>query len=275
MKNIFKILVFFITIVFVSCEQEYEDHMTGTAAEGGVIVQITDLNAAQVLGTPMDPSNLDTSSMIFTDVSLDYTISRKFGGDNVTKYEVVKSFIDNNVSNPSPTAEVVVATSTTLPMNVSLATVQDFIDGTGLTNESSLNVGDQFIFRLRVYNSNGDIYYERNADLAVTVACSSDLAGNYAEDYTGLSLPVVITEESPGIYRADYLPPFAGVYWWEFQDLCGTLYIVDFQFQASNPLTPVGEPVGYVDSNGNLVFEGLSVGGVAWYVDLDFTLIKQ
>lgn len=263
MKNIFKISMLVLIFTLVACKEDYQNFM-GNAKEGGVTVDIA-VNDAKVLGSPNNPNDLPNSSVTITDVALNFDVLKRFAGTGITKYEVVKSFNGGT--------EVVVGSSATLPLNVTYTTIAEFLDGTGVSNPDDLRIGDSFLFKVKVYNGN-NVYYLRNKTVDVVVSCSSNLAGAYYIDYSSGRYNINVTEVSAGLYESDYLPPFSNYYWFQFKDVCGTLYITDWQYQGGNPISPLNAPVGYVDTNGDLVFQGITVDGVSWYVNRDFTINK-
>ncbi|MQP25556.1 hypothetical protein GFJ94_10815 [Flavobacterium sp. LMO8] len=109
----------------------------------------------------------------------------------------------------------------------------------------------------------------------VFVGCETNLEGTYTRG----SRTADISKIAPNVYYSTYFPAFSSYYWFEFSDVCGDLAILDWQFQASNPITPTDSPDefvhGIIESNGDLTFSGANVAGVSWYVDLTWTLVKQ
>jgi len=272
MKNVIKILFIALLITNISCDSDADDHITGDAASGGALVKVMP-SEGKALGVPVDRDDLDNTIINFADVKLDLNIQLQFGGQDVTKYEIIKTFLKNG-EDELPSVESVVATGTNLPLNVTYATIDDFMSGTGITNPDDVRIGDQFIFRTKMYTSDG-VYYARKGTYSVTVNCSSDLAGGYHINYTSGLQEITITEIGPGKYRSSYLPTFSNEYWFEFEDVCSSLIITDWEYQGGNPITPLDEVVGFVAENGDLTFEGINVAGVSWYVGKDFTIYKN
>lgn len=133
------------------------------------------------------------------------------------------------------------------------------------------------VINLNTVTSGGVVINDRLKQITVKIdyLCASDLAGDYVMHFTSGDTFITVTQISEGNYRSDYLPTFASRYWFEFSDVCGDLSITDWQYQGGNPISPFNTVVGHVDEDGNLVFEGITVDGVSWYVDLDFTILKN
>ena len=125
-------------------------------------------------------------------------------------------------------------------------------------------------------SSPGSIVGAQHSQLKIVfVGCSTDLEGTYTRG----TRTADISKIAPNVYYSTYFPAFASYYWFEFSDVCGDLAILDWEFQASNPLTPTDSPDefvhGIIEPNGDLTFSGANVAGVSWYVDLTWTLVKQ
>jgi len=148
-------------------------------------------------------------------------------------------------------------------------------------NTDAIVVGDDktVVINLTSVVSDGDVVLATNKK-QITVnlvgACFSDLAGQYYWNYTSGPAYFTISELSPGVYRATQFPFFTTIYWFEFTDVCDNLTMTNWQFQASNPIygTTTALPVGMVQPNGNLLFTGINVTGVAGFVDRTITAFK-
>lgn len=284
MKNLIKSVLLLFTLALVSCDSDTNDLMTSDSVAGGAIVKVMP-SIGKALGTPQDPSDLDYTLVTFTDVELDLVVQLQFGGEDITKYEIVKTFLKRTQPSPSgvdpfppylPGMESIVASGASLPLNVHYTTMADYMANTEVSNTDDLNIGDQFIFRTKMYTASGAVHYANRGTYKVTVNCASDLAGGYHINYTSGLQAINVTEIAPGNYRSDYLPPFSNSYWFEFIDVCSSLAFTDWQYQGGNPITPFEENVGYVDgTTGDLVFEGVNVAGVSWYVGRDWTIYKN
>lgn len=115
----------------------------------------------------------------------------------------------------------------------------------------------------------------KQVKIDINYLCSSDLAGDYHMVFSSGTTDIAVSQIADGQYRASYFPTFVSIYWFEFSDICGNLMITNWQYQGSNPISPINTVVGYVDENDNLVFEGINVAGVSWYENLDFTILKN
>ncbi len=231
MKNTIKIFVLFLTVTLLSCKQDYTDHMTGDAADGGAIIEILPTSSGKVLGVPLS-SDLETTPLNITDNELNLQVALKFGGQDVSNYEVIKYF-----NGGSPT---VVATSPNLPITINYTTLSDFLDGTGVTNPSDLRIGDTFDFVTKVIKNDGSEVFPVNGKYSVTVSCSSNLVATYDVTTTSSSGFVrhqgleTLIELGPGFYRTEstgvWLPSQlapATITGFDFNDLCNSISIED------------------------------------------------
>lgn len=242
----------------VSCETDAET-VAEISGEAGAVVTV-DYSDGKILGTVDGSLALADAPVTFTDVSLDFDARLTLGNEaGVLKYELVKSFNGG--------AEIFISETPALPLNVTYTTIGDYLADTGVV-AGDLRIGDVFKFNVKVHKTDGTVLYY-NASMGeykVVVNCSSDLAGDYA---WGTYQPLLTLDEvGAGRYYMPYLGSFSGIYWFEFEDQCGVLTIVDFQFAASNPITQ--SELGYIDGpTGDIIFPKVSVGGVSWYVDLE------
>lgn len=266
MKNNLKYIMlslFGFTMLF-SCIDDDNDELSKDAIENNAIVDVRTTSVGKLLGAPAS-LDLDNATVVFSDNLLDLEIFLRSGGEQVSEYQITKSLNGGN--------EVVVATSATLPIGLQYSTLNEFIDGLGVT-ESELRIGDQIIFRTKFIHSDGASYYssDTSGTYKVTINCSSNLAGNYGWGTYQPSLDLV--EVAAGKYRMPYVASFSGIYWFEFLDVCGELTITDWQYAGGNPITQ-NEP-GYVDSaTGDIVFPSIDVAGVSWYVGLEMRYYKN
>ena len=91
MKNLFKSLILLLVIVSVSCDSDTSDMMTSDSVDGGALLKVMP-SIGKTLGNPLDVVDLENTQVSFTDVELDLTVQLQFGGENITKYEIVKIF---------------------------------------------------------------------------------------------------------------------------------------------------------------------------------------
>jgi hypothetical protein len=269
MKNIIKLILLLFIVTNTSCKNDTDDLVTGDAALGGAIVKIMP-SIGKVLGSPINVDDVANTEVAFSEIKLDLNIQLQFGGEDITKYEIVKSFIKAN--DEVAGIESVVATGTNLPLNVSYNTIEEFMQDTEVTNSTDLRIGDQFIFRTKMYTSSGEVHYNREGVYIVTVSCASDLAGTYITSYSSGDFEHIITKIGEGHYR------ISAMFGWPtdpttnmtFTDVCGTVVIEDGSWAYSNHIG--GE--GTVDAvTGNITFEGTFVENV--YDNVSWILVKQ
>jgi hypothetical protein len=232
MKTIKYLLFSFLFVSLFSCDVETEDIVTADSATGGVSVQ---LNASgKVLGAPVDASDLENTSITFTDNELDFSLLKRFAGEDITKYEVYKSLNGGS--------EVMVAQATDLPLTFTYSTIEDFYSGTEVSDPDDLRVGDIFKFRTKVTKNDGSSYFIHDGgsdtgSFSLTVSCSSDLAYTYQVITSGYYGTIdqgleTLVEKSPGLYKtvttggwgAGTIAPDQG---FDFADVCGSLSVPD------------------------------------------------
>ena len=234
MKNIKILSILFLSIAmtFMSCEDSDDSSQVDfdIVHTEGVITTLSG-TSGQLLGNASNPLDLVNSTVVLTDANAELTINLalqpgSFAKD-VSKYQIVKSFKGG--------AEVVVAETTSLPYAQAYSTVAEFLDGLGLA-ASDLRIGDQIDFRVKVFTTTGNIYYQGSSfsKYSVTINCASSLAGAYSLVVQRDNGPDVIfaneiiTEVSPGYYKT------SSIYRWavgsiapdqgfNFNDVCGTL----------------------------------------------------
>ncbi len=100
--------------------------------------------------------------------------------------------------------------------------------------------------------------------------CDPPLSGTYSNSFNATTVEITPLGCND-TYRANYLTPFSGVYWWEFSHdpATGNIVITDWQYEGSNPLT---YDTASVDGSGNITVTNADVAGVSWYQDLTWTL---
>lgn len=261
MKKIVNLLVVFSLVFFYACDQnedfDTDDQLTGTALLGGAIVDVRSDSQGKLLGVPSS-QDFETATVSFAEIILDLEIFLLSGGDDVANYEITKSL--NNGS------EVIVASSASLPISLSYSTVDEFVNGLGIS-AGDLRIGDYITFRTKMTHNDGRVSFSGPNDgtYKVTVSCSSDLAGNYdltlvRDDGASWSRPgEVITEVGVGTYRTTttggWAPgQYSATQGYDFTDICGSITVANqdlFQGMFSNDVE--GTEAGTVDGvTGNL-----------------------
>ncbi|MDV7185765.1 hypothetical protein R3X25_00605 [Lutibacter sp. TH_r2] len=254
MKKIFNLFVVF-SLLFISCNDNEdfntEDMMTGTAAEGGVIVAVNSNSTGKLLGVPSS-TDFETATISFAASELDLGVLLMSGGADIATYEIVKSINGGT--------EASVATSSTLPISLVYTTVDDYIDGLGITADD-LRIGDVITFKTKMTKSDGSVIYAgpNDGSYSITVSCSSDLAGTYDLTMVSSNGYVInfpneeITEVSPGYYKT------TSIYAWSvgsiapdqgfnFSDVCGQLNVPDQDLAQGYYSNDVfNTEAGYVD----------------------------
>ncbi|SFN98519.1 hypothetical protein SAMN04487989_10826 [Bizionia echini] len=134
-----------------------------------------------------------------------------------------------------------------------------------------------FVLNLKTVTSSGDVVIGEQLKSTVVKfqLCRTDLTGSYSYG----SRTVTVSELSPGLYRASYMPQFAATYTFDFTACAGKLVIVGWQFNENNSSTALyyvtqGE-AGTVSPNGNITFTSVSMTDISWYSNLSYTFIKN
>jgi hypothetical protein len=197
-KYITKIMLLALIVSIFSCESDEEAEILQNDDQAGVLINISNSSGA-VLGSPESGVPIEDASVTLTEVMLDFNMSYVSGSmDGVSKFEVVK-FYNGDVNQGIP--ETIVAESTSLPFSFSLNTIDEFLVGTGVT-EDELRIGDTFTFRVKIYQTDGDVYYYNNpmGRFSLTVNCASDLTGTYimTNSVCASSVSVQISQNSDG-----------------------------------------------------------------------------
>lgn len=250
MKNIKFLSIFFLSvfITFTSCEdsESISDVDYDITAEG--VVTTLKGTSGKLLGTALNPVDLQNSEVTLLDADAELTINLAIlPGQipkNVSKYQIVKFYSRDEVKEGDDViveriigSEVVIAETETLPYTISYNTVSDYLDELNVT-PSSLRIGDQISFRVKVFTTTGNVYYEGSnfSKYDITINCASNLAGAYSlvlssDDGPDVTFPnEIITEVSPGYYKT------SSIYIWElgliapdqgfnFNDVCGALTV--------------------------------------------------
>jgi len=234
MKTIKFLILSALFISAFSCKVETEDIISQDAVQGGVSLELGPNTSGKVLGNPLDPSDLENTSLNFTEVELTLQIIKRWAGEDIVKFEIYKSINGG--------AEVMAKESTTLPLTLTYTNINEFVAGTQITSAAGLRVGDVINFRTKVTNSAGESFFihdggDYTGSYSLTVSCGSDLAGPYSltcknmvSNFVRNHGNVTITEIGVGMYHTmstgtyiiGSLRPDQG---YNFQDVCGSITV--------------------------------------------------
>ena len=232
MKTIKYLLFSALFVTMFSCDVEPENIVTGDAVVGGVVVEVRHTSLGKALGAPVDGTDLENSSVNFTEAVLDLEVFKRWSGEDIVKYELVKDLNGGT--------ESVVAESSDLPIELHYTSIDEFISGTQVTDSDDLRIGDVFSFRTRITTNDGSVYTihdggDDTGTYKVTVSCSSDLAYAYQVITSGYYGTVnqgieVLVEKAPGVYKtgttggwsAGTIAPDQG---FDFVDICGSITV--------------------------------------------------
>jgi hypothetical protein len=233
MKKIFNLFIVLVLLFSYSCNDNEDfntDDLFDSAIEGGAIVAVNKATEGKLLGVPSS-QDFENATISFAEASLTMSVLYQSGGDGVERYELVKSLNGGT--------EALVTSSTTLPLSVTYDSVDQYIEGLGVT-ENDLRIGDVISFRTKIVKTDGSANYSNEGTYNVTVSCSSNLAGlydvriRYVRTASGIDAWYEFQDEisatgvgeyrtsTVGIWEAGDLP---GVPGYTFTDLCGALDI--------------------------------------------------
>lgn len=205
MKNLRKMFFAIVGVLtIVSCGEDI-DTVAEIKDNAGLLVNISQ-SKGSFLGSPMAGMEIEEAPVSVSEASLNYVITMTAGDmSNIEKFEIVK-FFNGDLETTGEATGSVVAETTTLPYTATIASVDDFLSGTGLS-ESDLRIGDSFTFRLKVHQKDGDSYYYNGSmgRLTLTLNCSYDLTGTYimTNSVCASSVTVAISQNPDGSWYAE------------------------------------------------------------------------
>jgi len=208
-KYFTKIMLLALFVSIFSCDTDDEAEVLKDKDTAGVLIDISS-SSGGLLGSPEAGVPIPDAIVTLTQADLNFVIKKLSGSmDGVSKLEVVKIY--NGDLNQGLT-ETTVAETTTLPFSFELETLDDFLVGTGVT-EDQLRIGHYFTFRVKIHQTDGDVYYYHNpmGKFTLTINCSSDLNGIYTVTNSvcgpgttnGGIPPVAITQNPDGTWYAE------------------------------------------------------------------------
>lgn len=266
MKKIFNLVIATLLLVTYSCndnaDYNTDDFMTGTAVEGGSILAVKAGTEGKVLGVPSS-QDFENATISFAEVGLDMEVIFMSGGKDVDSYQIVKTLNGGE--------EVVVATSEMLPISAAYETIDEYVDGLGVTPED-LRIGDVISFKTKIIKTDGAEFYSNDGTYNVTVSCSSNLAQEYSValhyirtstgDDTWYYFNDVITATGVGEYRTTEVGPWigglgVGVPGYTLVDLCGSITIPEQNL---------------VDYYSNIVLGSGTVDGDTGVITIEYTI---
>lgn len=248
MKKIKYLIFSIVSLVLISsCVEDYTD-AAGIKDTGGAMIAIGGNSDGKLLGAPSS-SDLENATISFSDTNLNLDVVLLTGGQDVSGYELVKSFNGGN--------EVTVLSSNTLPMNLSYTSLADFIDGLGITADQ-LRIGDVIKFRTKIIKNDGSVYFAapNQGDFNVTINCSSNLEGTYlvTNDYCMPSYMTTITANPDGSWNIEsgdgaFLHLCTGnstlINWANINVVCGEVQATgDLRFGSANSGYDIGDISG-------------------------------
>ncbi len=261
-----KLYIFLLSLnfFFFSCE-ETDD---GVSIETGrVITQLLNDKEGYVLAIPQS-LNLDEAEVSVSSSFLNLTFQRRFGDAENLTFEVFKEFNDGS--------EITVGTFDSLPINIEHSTIEEFIQGTNISDPSDLRIGDTFTYRLKYKHIDSEWVYQTAAEaFNVVVSCTSDLVGTYNSNVDPVDT-VEITEIGTGVYSVSaipYLTSSGNVVPFEFSDVCNEIII---DYLIFDQFLTIGE--GTVNpTNGEISFNYITYSGpdTTYDVIIDTSLLDM
>lgn len=160
----------FIASLTIGCDDEDEAEVFQNRAIAGVAISIDGEGAIQ--GVPANPDDLDNSTVDFSVNTLKMHVEKAAAEDEsiISGYEVVKQFNGGE--------EISVGTFESLPFDVNLTELSQFLEGTG-ASDTDLKIGDVFKFTVKVIHNDGEAYLYNSQAFNIQVNCFADLSGTY------------------------------------------------------------------------------------------------
>ena len=193
--NILLASLFFASFT-IGCNDEDEAEVFQNRVIAGVAISIEGEGALQ--GVPANPDDLGNSTVDFSVNNLKMHVDKANVEDEslISGFEVVKQFNGGE--------EITVASYESLPFDVNLTELSQFLEGTGVS-ESDLKIGDVFKFTVKVIHNDGESYLYNGQAFNIQVNCFADLTGTYTvtNSYcgagsTGTIPPVKISKTPDG-----------------------------------------------------------------------------
>ncbi|AUC82345.1 hypothetical protein [Lacinutrix sp. Bg11-31] len=195
MKNIKKLLgLLTIALMVFSCTDDYSEAIE-VSGNAGFLVDVSTQSSGALLGSPETGTPIADAPVTVSEAALDLNVLLVAGDlSTVSEVKITKQINNGTIS--------VVAQSTTLPLNVSISSIAEFLQGSGLT-ESDLRIGDVVKFVVQVVKTDGQVYqFDNQGRFNLTLNCSSDLTGTYVMTNTvcASSEMVTISQNSDGTW---------------------------------------------------------------------------
>lgn len=193
--NILLASLFFASFT-IGCNDEDEAEVFQNRVIAGVAISIEGEGALQ--GVPANPDDLGNSTVDFSVNNLKMHVDKANVEDEslISGFEVIKQFNGGE--------EITVASYESLPFDVNLTELNQFLEGTGVS-ESDLKIGDVFKFTVKVIHNDGESYLYNGQAFNIQVNCFADLTGTYTvtNSYcgagsTGTIPPVKISKTPDG-----------------------------------------------------------------------------
>lgn len=134
--------------------------------------------------------------------------------------------------------------------------------------------------------SSGVIGEQYKSMKVVFVGCATNLVGSYrtymvvgtTETFAG-NATITRVAGSSNVYRCSRLPGISSggqPLTFDFSDACKDLQIIDWQFEGSYMMFKTGttsdRPTGTINAAGELIFTGVNLTGLSFYVDKNFKI---
>ncbi|QDO93785.1 hypothetical protein FNB79_07270 [Formosa sediminum] len=200
MKNILYICFVMLSILsFTACQETDTETIVELEGEAGVLVNVSSKSSGALLGSPESGVDLEDASIEFSENYLTLTTIKQ-SGDTALDIESIQAYKSLNGGE-----EVLIGSSTSLPFTIEYTTIDEFVDGLGLS-VSDLRIGDYFNFIIKVLKTDGSIYTYNTSmgRFQLTINCSYDLTGTYVMTNSVCSseVEVEISQNSDGTWYA-------------------------------------------------------------------------
>ncbi len=145
-----------------------------------------------------------------------------------------------------------------------------------IVNTGSLNLTQKTEVVIDLSSTTEGVISNKNKSIKVVfVGCATSLEGNYK---LANNTPVTVTKLTPNLYQGSRMPQFQNVFTFNFTDVCKDLEISEWELEGGYAMFKTGStdrPTGTIATpSGNLIFTGVNITGISFYVNYSFTYFK-
>ncbi len=156
-----------------------------------------------------------------------------------------------------------------------------------LVNTGALSSTSKTVLYLKLTAATSGVVGEQFKSMKIVfVGCATNLVGSYrtflvvgsTETFAG-NATITRVAGTNNVYRCSRLPGIQSggqPLTFDFSDACKDLQITDWQFEGGYPMFKTGtvseRPTGTINTDGEMVFTGVNLTGLSFYVDRNFKI---